>query len=156
MLSTIRNNQMEKKKLFKNKNAGLPWQYHSLQTTHANGRGSVFEESERGLKFFARAHYYSRTPVLGNPWSAPADCGVFVIAFTTALANNINPCEYSSKQIICHEGPSLTQPRIWTTNIISTAKASDTEERSVVCGYNWTILFVSNARSPSNCGMQEV
>ena len=43
------------------------------------------------------------------------------------------PVSICFKQIVCHEGPSLTPSRIWTTNnIISTA----TEERSVVCGYN--------------------
>ena len=55
--STVRNNHMDKKlKKKKKKNAGLPWQYPfdlQLQTTHENGRG--FEESERGLKLFARA-----------------------------------------------------------------------------------------------------
>ena len=51
MLSTIRNNQIEKKKLFKTKmRAYLDLQ---PQTTHANGRG--FKESEHGLKI-SREH----------------------------------------------------------------------------------------------------
>ena len=36
----------------------------------------------------------------------------------------------------------LSLYRIWATNnIISTAKGSDTEKISAVCGYNWTILL---------------
>ena len=65
-----------------------------------------------------------------------SDCGVFAIAFTTALANNINPCECCFKQDgmrdhlrRCLESGKLTMfPLVY--------KASDAKENGATCGHN--------------------